>query len=126
MKTGFRIIRGSGFHIKFNNNVIVSVQFGWGNYCNKYPDNKDMFTEDIKFISNWKDPLPMNGSPNAEVAIFYEDGEWITAKYLKEVRKEKDGDNVIGFFEPDEIIKILKLSMKQITKRKRYGKKSNN
>ncbi len=38
-----RICRNKGFHIKFKNGWIVSVQFGWGNYCNNYNnDPKEM------------------------------------------------------------------------------------
>lgn len=45
----FKITGSKGFHITFKNDVTVSVQFGWGNYCNTYPDNEDMFTKGYSY-----------------------------------------------------------------------------
>jgi hypothetical protein len=106
----FKIIRGSGFHITFENGVTVSVQFSRGSYCNKYPNN-DMYDKDIKFdkdmniIKDWKDPLPLEGSPNAEVAIWNKKGNWITEKYLESIGE--DEDDVIGFQTAEQVLDIL-------------------
>lgn len=109
----FKITHDSGFHITFDNGVTVSVQFGWGNYCSEYPNNKDMFDEKINLIQGWNDPLPLNGSPDAEIAIFYDkgDGEWLTKKFAKYLRKEY-GDDVMGFVKPDVVLKALNWASK--------------
>lgn len=102
----FKIISGKGFHITFKNGVTVSVQFGWGNYCDKYPNNKDMFTENLEYIKDWKDPLPREGSPNAEVAIWDKNDKWITKEYIKSINEEAY-DDVIGFQTPEQVLDIL-------------------
>lgn len=35
-KKNFFIVDNKGFHIMFKNKWKVSVQFGWGNYCDNY------------------------------------------------------------------------------------------
>ena len=36
MKTNFRITDGKGFGLTFENGWTVSVQWGWGNYCDNF------------------------------------------------------------------------------------------
>ncbi len=62
MKKGFRICNNKGFYIKFDNGWTVSVQFGWGNYCDNYNNNvKEMrdfgkypYASDTAEIWAWK------------------------------------------------------------------------
>ena len=54
----FRITDGKGFHLTFANGWTVSVQFGYGNYCENY--NKKNADE----------------SKNAEIAAWDEGGTW--------------------------------------------------
>ena len=39
----FKITRGTGFQMTFENGWTISVQFGYGNYCdnNRHPDGFD-------------------------------------------------------------------------------------
>lgn len=110
----FRIIDGKGFHITFENGVTVSVQFGWGNYCRNYPHNIE-FEKTGKILYSNKDggyltelnaQMGMEGSPNAEIAIFKENGDWLTEKF------KKGGDSVIGYCTPKEVLEALNWAAK--------------
>jgi len=59
---GFKIINGKGFYIEFPNHYIVSVQFGFGNYCENAggPCPEDLSDDS----ENGR-----NGSRDAEVAV---------------------------------------------------------
>jgi hypothetical protein len=68
----FGISGGKGFHMSFANGWCISVQFGWGNYCEnkeggEYGD--DSQTRDRK--------LGKAGSSDAEVAVFDAKGEMV-------------------------------------------------
>jgi hypothetical protein len=58
----FRIINSKGFHISFPNGWTISVQFGIGNYCGKYPYDQRDYDAPSK-SRTWE-------SPDAEVAIW--------------------------------------------------------
>jgi hypothetical protein len=77
----FNITNGSGFHIAFANGYTVSVQFGYGNYCdNRYGNDGDK-------------------SANAEVAAWKTDGgDWVR---LGEI------DDVTGYQTPDQVLAIM-------------------
>lgn len=90
MKT-FKNNRGRGFHITFPNGVMLSTQFGWGNYCENY--NSDLTpTEEMK-KTDWE-------SDDAEIAIIAPEG-WITKKF-----KDK-GDDVLGHVQIKEWLKAF-------------------
>ena len=62
-KKKLRICHNKGFHIKFKNGWTVSVQFGWGNYCDNHNnDPKEIgdfgnssYASDNAEIWAWKD-----------------------------------------------------------------------
>ena len=90
----FQTFKNKGFHIKFKNNVNVSIQFGYGNYCENYEG------EQSNKYSNW--------SKDAEVAIWYQTSEgrhWITRRYCEE--NDIDVDDVIPHQSPAEVLQIL-------------------
>lgn len=67
---GFKVTDGKGFHICFANGYTVSVQFGYGNYC----DNYDL-DQDLPWAERHKRENP--GSTNAECAVWGPDGKMI-------------------------------------------------
>ena len=77
----FNITQGKGFQITFANGYTVSVQFGYGNYCdNRYGNDGAK-------------------SANAEVAAFKSHGgEWV---------KLGEHDDVIGYQTPDQVLAIM-------------------
>lgn len=86
---GFAINENKGFKITFENGVTVSVQFGYGNYC----DNR------IPSISGKH--ITSQECINAEVAI-WDKSEWITQKYDPSLT-----DVVMGYVKPGEVAKII-------------------
>ena len=91
----FKSFKHGGFHITING-ITLSVQFGAGNYCDNY-NNGDFGGE----ANSWE-------SSDAEIAIWGEDGIWITEKVIKKVLKENTGGNtVMGWVTPLQIGKII-------------------
>jgi len=113
----FTITRnGSGFHIKFKNNILLSVQFGWGTYS----DNNDVYTDKDCL----KDEFGRLCSLNCEVAIWREIGEehrWITNKMMKDLYPDKYPDDTLGYVTSDELVKIINWCAKR---RKIKGEKN--
>jgi len=107
MKKAFAITEGKGFHITFDNGVTVSVQFGYGDYC----DNKES-TEPANYYDNYTTPLRDLGRilcecDNAEIAIFSSrTEEFITKEYMK-YRGMEYPENVIAFAEVEELMAVL-------------------
>ena len=62
----FKITMGKGFHVKFENGVILSTQFGYGNYC----DN------------NMKRNEGEVSCRNAEIAIWIDGEEGFITGYI--------------------------------------------
>lgn len=85
---GFRITNGKGIHITFENGHTVSIQFGGGNYCSNY---------DIE-IGSGRDERSIPASGTAEVAAWDRSGKWV---------KLGDGDDVVGYQTPAEVLAIL-------------------
>jgi hypothetical protein len=73
----------SGFKLTFNNGNTISVQFGFGNYC----DNKNESKQ---------------GCKNAEIAIFNEAGRW----------HNFGNDTVKGWCNSDEVAKWIDFASK--------------
>lgn len=90
-----KITGGKGFHITFDNGVTVSVQFGWGNYCDNYSIRED---SDAYMLE----------SKNAEIAIWDKNEDWITKEYDGELC-----DDVKGYVEVKEILDILNWASKR-------------
>ena len=93
---------GVGFSITFKNNITVSVQFGEHHYC----DNRN-----VGMTSYEKHDIPTNRyqSTTAEVAVFDDQGNWLTKDYVKDSNLSEiyDGDDVIGHVKPDDVAKII-------------------
>jgi len=83
----FRVTRNKGFQMVFENGWTISVQFGYGNYCDNYqhPDGFE-FAKDLNAVQ----------SSNAEIAIWSGDGagDWYTFE---------NGDTVLGHQTPDQV-----------------------
>ena len=82
----FKICRGKGFQITFENGWTVSVQFGPGNYCEGYPETIMQYDAPMK-EEYWS-------NQTAEIAAWDSAGIW----YLF------DGDTVKGYQNPREVI----------------------
>jgi len=85
-KKKFTICHNKGFHMTFNNNWTVSVQFGFGNYCDNY-------NEPVKdFAKNYgKNPKESN---TAEVWA------WKGEKHFP--------SDPLGYQSPDEVFEFIK------------------
>ena len=72
---GFQVERNRwGFWIGFENGIVLSVQFGWGNYCDNYNNEEiDHFN-----TSNGKVKDVVSGT--AEMAVMYGD-DFITNEF---------------------------------------------
>lgn len=89
-----KITDKKGFQLSFENNLVISIQFGPGNYC----DNYHAKWKTQENTNNWE-------STTAEIAIFHEKtGEWLTNKFLP----KKRGKDVVGYVKPDEIASLIR------------------
>ena len=89
-----KIIRGKGFHLTFENGLTISVQIGYGNYCENYNlDNAITMSETTPRKIECK---------NAEVAIWNANGGWLTKDFIKNL-----DDDVVGYVEADEIAELI-------------------
>ncbi len=70
------ITRGKGFQMEFANGYKISVQIGEGNYCANQNNGLDVLTRALTAIGEPKEERP-KPSPNAEIAVFYPDGEFV-------------------------------------------------
>lgn len=91
----FKITRGTGFQMTFENGWTISVQFGYGNYCdnNRHPDGFD-FGKNLDIVQ----------SSDAEIAIWNSEGSWYTFK---------DGDTVKGYCSADEVATWIEFTKNQ-------------
>lgn len=80
----FNSFNNKGFQIKFENGWTISVQFGYGNYCeNKnHPDGWDFSMKQNVVISG-----------DAEIAMWDKDGNWY----------DFGSDTVKGWCSPNEV-----------------------
>ena len=90
MVPGFKVstTKTRGFWMTFANGYRISVQFGYGNYC----DNQDWSGETWDAVPDYWE------SPNAEVAVFNPSGEFVDLH---------DYDQVIGHQSPEEVLRIM-------------------
>lgn len=91
----FKITRGKGFHITFENGYTVSVQFGSGNYG----DNYDASFDDYEGAGE-------KGSKTVECAVWASDGEMIEHPLF-------DGSNVGGYMPPSKVLELLNWAASQ-------------
>lgn len=79
----FSATANKGFQLEFANGLVISVQFGKGNYCNNQKvENSDFITES----SNAEIAIWEKGTPKNE--IFFKDGAycigWVNADDVAE------------------------------------------
>jgi len=88
----FRVTGNKGFQMEFQNGWTISVQFGYGNYCDNYqhPDGYD-FAKDINVVH----------SSNAEIAIWSGD-TWESDWYEFE-----SGFTILGHQTPDQVVQWI-------------------
>lgn len=89
----FKITRRKGFHMGFENGNVVSVQFGYSDYCDNY-DTLVNLNNDVS-------------SKNAEIAIWDGDGEWITRAVFKSMFNEDLNNDVVGYLPTDKVASII-------------------
>jgi hypothetical protein len=98
MKGEFRITYSKGFHVRFENGVVVSVQFGGGNYCDNH--DGEIGRENMK---------PTLASSTAEMAVWRTDaagrrkGEFITSSYPG----NDEWDDVMGYKTTEQMLAVL-------------------
>lgn len=96
-KKMFKITSSKGFHVTFENKLTVSVQWGYGNYC----DNFVGLTKNVyKDLGREKDVEELS-SPDAEIAIWDENGIWAT-----DIFADTDG-MVLGYLTAEEVFEII-------------------
>jgi hypothetical protein len=88
MTTGFTINDNKGFTIKFENQLTISVQFGYGNYC----DNQN-HPDGYKFQVGKE----VVNSSTAEIAIWDENGNWFNFS------DNEYSVTVMGYCTPEEV-----------------------
>ena len=92
----FKVTGGKGVHIKFDNEYAVSIQWGFGNYC----ENRNSLAEMPKNFDATQRELGENGSVDAECAVFDPEG-----KMLDNVPDWSDTVN--GWMSPDAVLKLM-------------------
>ena len=91
----FLITGGKGFQITFANNYTVSVQFGWGNYCDNY-DNE--YEQQKLNIQNGIFPK----SNTAETALLDGFGEFVPYSH-----DDSENYDVQGRATAEQVLKLL-------------------
>ena len=99
---GFAINRGVGFSIKFNNGVVVSVQFGSYHHCSNQGSAADEFLQGTMTIRHGIiTDTDRHDCKDAEVAIFNDKG-WLTKEF------KDQGDDVLSYQSPDDVAEAIK------------------
>lgn len=84
----FKITAGKGFQMTFANNWTVSVQFGYGNYCENRSFDRVDFDRNVE---------PKGESKDAEIAAWDANGTWY----------DFGSDEVKGWCSPDEVAAFI-------------------
>ena len=85
----FAITNNKGFHITFDNGWTVSVQFGWGNYCDHHGKPYD-FDDLTGYYGD---------SSTAEIAAWDTEGVW----------HEFDLNTVKGYVKPNDVLDFMNM-----------------
>ena len=89
----FKITAGKGFQVTFANGNTVSVQWGYGNYCDHHFGTVDGDFETQQRLYGER------GSHTAEIAGLDADGEWL--------HPDSWGDDVKGYCTPEEVLEFM-------------------
>ena len=91
----FKITEGKGFHLTFAN-VMLSVQFGRGNYCK----NRNI---------TWDEEIANDSlsSKDAEMAIWDGEGKYLTNEANKDIYGEELHDDVKGWVSVSDVVKFV-------------------
>ena len=89
----FKNTQGKGFQMTFANGNTISVQWGYGNYC----ENRDG-----EMTYNMKGRDIMTESIDAEVATWDKDGNWNLKTFITD-----NGDDVKGWLTADEVLELM-------------------
>lgn len=101
-KVGFNTPWKGGFHITFENGYTVSVQFGYGNYCEHHYKFDEVTKRIIDEGAKLDEPSAIHyagPSKDAEVAAWDSKGNWIRFPGWDDVVK--------GYMSPDEVLEIF-------------------
>lgn len=94
----FRITEHKGFQITFANGYTISCQFGYGNYCERKFEGTVGIERDMHTVS----------SKNCEVAIWMDDGPFITGEIIDAANIEVENDGqVAGYVSPEDVAKLI-------------------
>lgn len=103
----FAITSHKGTQFTFQNGVVISIQWGPGNYCS---------LSDIR-EGGWDAPTRADfwESPDAEVALFVAGTrEWLTKEaYAALNNGEEAGDDVLPRVSPDEVARYIAWAVAQ-------------
>jgi hypothetical protein len=90
----FKDTCGKGFQMTFSNGNTISVQYGYGNYCESKMKNypKENVNLWVHFVE----------SKDAEIAVWDKEGNWITSNFI-----DCGGDDVKGYLSADEVLDIM-------------------
>ena len=91
----FKITEGKGFHLTFANGIVLSVQFGRGNYC----ENRG--------ISSEKERKMYFSSKDAEIAIWDGESKYLTNEANKDIYGEELHDDVKGWVSVTDVVKFV-------------------
>jgi hypothetical protein len=80
------ITQGKGFHLAFENGVVLSVQIGGGNYCDNYDELVG------------RNPSHLPASTTAEFAV------WQSGRGMLEM---PDGNTVAGYVPIEKVVKVI-------------------
>lgn len=93
----FEITQGKGFRMTFANGYGISVQWGYGNYC----ESRDKEIDWNKFKEE-QARLGKEGSATAEIAVLNPSGV-----LCGEDLGIFDGDNVEGWCTPERVLEVM-------------------
>lgn len=94
----FRITMNKGFQVTFENGNTISVQFGYGNYCeNRNAHEKYPIGKYVDFVE----------CETAEIAIWDKNDIWFTRQCFSDWYGENIGDDVKGYVSADMVADIM-------------------
>lgn len=95
----FRITDNKGFQVTFKNGYTISCQFGTGNYCDRRSYTEPYGSEfGMRCVE----------SKNCEVAIWKDNGDFITGAICDAADVDAGGDeSVLVYVEPEAVAQLI-------------------